>query len=110
MGYRIDELVGPIVVVGSGGILSEVYDDKSIRLAPVNLKEAKSMISEVKSLVVLSGYRGLPKADIDVLAKAIVNISQLAFVKDIKEAEINPVIVKHGKEGIVAVDGLIILN
>ena len=110
LGYRIDELVGPIVVVGSGGILSEVYDDKSIRLAPVNLKEAKSMISEVKSLVVLSGYRGLPKADIDVLAKAIVNISQLAFVKDIKEAEINPVIVKHGKEGIVAVDGLITLN
>ena len=110
LGYRIDELVGPIVVVGSGGILSEVYDDKSIRLAPVNLKEAKIMISEVKSLVILSGYRGLPKADIDVLAKSIVNISQLAFVKDIKEAEINPVIVKHDKEGIVAVDGLITLN
>jgi acyl-CoA synthetase (NDP forming) len=110
LGYRIDELVGPIVVVGSGGVLSEIYDDKSIRLAPVNLKEAKIMISEVKSLVVISGYRGLPKADIDVLAKAIVNISQLALVKDIKEAEINPIIVKKGKQGIVAVDGLIVLN
>jgi acyl-CoA synthetase (NDP forming) len=110
LGYRVDELVGPIVVIGSGGVLSEVYDDKSIRLAPVNFKEAKVMISEVKSLVVLSGYRGLPKANIDVLAKAIVNISQLAFVKDIKEAEINPVIVKKEDQGIVAVDGLIVLN
>ena len=45
---------------------------------------------------------------IDVLARAIVNISQLAFVKEVKEAEINPVIIK--KEGIVAVDGLINLS
>ena len=66
------------------------------------------MISEVKSSILFNGYRGLPKTDINVLATAIVNISQLAFVKEIKEAEINPVIIK--KEGIVAVDGLINLS
>jgi succinyl-CoA synthetase beta subunit len=66
------------------------------------------MISEVKSSIIFGGFRGLPKINIDVLARAIVNISQLAFVKEVKEAEINPVIIK--KEGIVAVDGLINLS
>ena len=110
LGYRVDELVGPIVVVGSGGILSEVYDDKSVRIAPVDFKEAKNMISEVKSFIIFNGYRGLPKVNIDILARAIVNISQLAFVNEINEAEINPLIIKKEKEGIVAVDGLIQLN
>ena len=110
LGYRVDELVGPIVVVGIGGIFSEVYDDKAIRIAPVDLNEAKTMISEVKSFVILRGYRGLPKADIDILARAIVDISQLAFVTEIKEAEINPIVIKAKKDGIVAVDGLVTLN
>ena len=110
LGYRVDELVGPIVVIGSGGILSEIYDDKSIRMAPVDITEAKKMIKEVKSLVILTGYRGLPKADINTIASAIVKMSKFAFVKEIKEAEINPVIVKKDNEGIVAVDGLITLN
>ena len=109
LGYRVDELVGPIVVVGFGGVLSEIYDDKSVRIAPVDLKEAKNMINEVKSLITITGYRGLPKADINIVAKAIVDMSQLASIKEIKEAEINPILIKEGKEGVVAVDGLITL-
>jgi acyl-CoA synthetase (NDP forming) len=109
LGYRVDELVGPIVVIGSGGVLSEIYDDKSVRIAPVDFKEAKKMINEVKSLVTITGYRGLPRADINILAKAIVDMSQLARIEAIKEAEINPVLIKEGQEGIVAVDGLITL-
>ena len=69
LGYRVDELVGPIVVIGSGGVLSEIYDDKSVRIAPVDFKEAKKMINEVKSLVTITGYRGLPRADINILAQ-----------------------------------------
>ena len=110
LGYRVDELVGPIVVLGSGGILSEIYNDKSIRMAPVDIIEAKKMINEVKSLITITGYRGLPEADINIIANAIVNMSKFAFVKEIKEAEINPVIVKKENKGIVAVDGLITLN
>ena len=68
------------------------------------------MIKEVRSLVTITGYRGLPEADINIIANAIVNMSQFAFLKEIKEAEINPVIVKKRNEGIVAVDGLITLN
>ncbi len=110
LGYRVDELVGPIVLIGSGGVFSEIYNDKSIRLAPVDISEAKKMIKEVKNLITITGYRGLPEANIDFIATAIVNISKFAFVKEIKEAEINPVIVKKDNDGIVAVDGLISLN
>ena len=110
LGYRVDELVGPIVLLGSGGILSEIYNDKSIRMAPVDITEAKKMIKEVKSLVAITGYRELPTTDINIIANAVVNMSKFAFVKEIKEAEINPVIVKKGNEGIIAVDGIITLN
>ena len=110
LGYRVDELVGPIVMIGSGGVMSEIFDDKSIRIAPVEMSDAMEMIKEVKSLIRVQGFRGLPKADIKVLAQAIVQISQLASVREIKDAEINPIIIKEGQEGLVAVDGLITLN
>ncbi len=110
LGYRVDELVGPIVLIGSGGILSEIYNDKSIRMAPVDIPEAKKMIREVKSLVTITGYRGLPEADINIIATAIVKMSKFAYFKEVKEAEINPIIVRKEYEGIVAVDGLITLN
>ena len=79
-------------------------------MAPVDITEAKKMIKEVKNLVTITGYRGLPEVDINIIATAIVNMSKFAFVKEIKEAEMNPVIVKKENEGIVAVDGLITLN
>ena len=110
LGYRIDELVGPIVMIGSGGVMSEIFDDKSIRIAPVEMSDAMEMIKEVKSLISVQGFRGLPKGDMKVLAQAIVQISQLASVREIKDAEINPIIIKEGQEGLVAVDGLITLN
>jgi acyl-CoA synthetase (NDP forming) len=110
LGYRVDELVGPIVMIGSGGVMSEIYDDKSIRIAPVDISDAMEMIKEVKSLIRVQGFRGLPQADMKVLAQAIVQISQLASVREIKDAEINPIIIKEGQEGLVAVDGLITLN
>ena len=110
LGYRVDELVGPIVMIGSGGILSEIYDDKSLRIAPVEISDAVEMIEEVKCLLSVRGYRGLPKADMSVLAKSIVKMSQLANINQIKEAEINPVIIKEGEDGIVAVDGLVVLK
>ena len=110
LGYRVDELVGPIVMIGSGGVMSEIFDDKSIRIAPVEISDAMEMIKEVKSLISVQGFRGLPKADMKVLAQAIVKISQLASVIEIKDAEINPIIIKEGQEGLVAVDGLITLN
>jgi hypothetical protein len=86
LGYRVDELVRLIVVLGSGGVLAEILDDNSVRIAPVELSDAMEMIEEVKALSIINGYRGMPKGDLFSLAKAIESMSQLSFNKKIKEA------------------------
>lgn len=110
LGYKRDPEAGPIVIVGMGGRLAEVYRDFSVRLAPVSLKAARAMIDEVRGLTVIRGYRGLPAGDFTALAQAICAMSELAQVTEpiVLEAEINPLVVKRAGEGVVAVDGLIV--
>ena len=110
VGYRVDTLVGPTVVLGAGGVLSEVYGDVAVRIAPVDKAIARDMIAEVKGLAPIRGYRGLPQGDLDALADAIVAMSNLARLPGapVREAEINPLIVKGQGEGVTAVDGLVV--
>jgi acyl-CoA synthetase (NDP forming) len=109
VGYRVDPQVGPIVMLASGGMLTEIDRDRSIRLAPVDLKTARAMIGEVKALRALAGYRGRESGDLDALADAVVKLSMLAAIPApaIFEAEINPLLVMKGGEGVVAVDALV---
>jgi acetate---CoA ligase (ADP-forming) len=108
VGYRHDPLVGPVVMVGAGGVLAELYQDYALRLAPVDEAEAAAMIAEVKGFAVLRGYRNLPQGDLAALARAVAAFSCLAHLpgQPVAEAEINPVIVKA--QGVVAVDGLLV--
>lgn len=111
IGYRLDPQVGPIVVLAPGGILAEVYGDTAIRMAPVTLDVAHEMISEVRGLAPIRGYRGLPKGDLRGLAEALVNLSHLALLDaGPEEAEINPLIVGHEGSGVRAVDGLVVFG
>jgi acetate---CoA ligase (ADP-forming) len=107
IGYRVDRQAGPIVLVAAGGELAEMYADRSLRLAPVDLATAREMISEVRSLRVLDGYRGRPPADSEALAQAIVNLSNLAFDSKVSELEINPLLVRGIGQGVIAVDALV---
>jgi acyl-CoA synthetase (NDP forming) len=109
IGYRQAAETGPIVTLAPGGTLAEIYNDASVRLAPVDETSAREMIEEVKGLAPLRGYRGMPEGDLTALADALVKISALAAAPQISEAEINPLIVKGAGEGVVAVDGLIVL-
>ncbi len=107
LGYRRDPLVGPVVALGAGGVLAEVYRDVVLRLAPVTEAEAMEMIGQVKGLAPARGYRGLPKGDLAALAKAVANFSRLAALEDVSEAEINPVIVLPEGHGVVMADALL---
>ena len=111
LGFRRDPLVGPTITVGLGGVLAEIYKDAATRLAPVSEAEAREMIAEVKGLATIRGYRNLPKGDVAALAKAIASFSTLAHdtFAAVREAEINPLLVKKEGEGVVAVDGLVVL-
>jgi acyl-CoA synthetase (NDP forming) len=108
IGYRDDADVGPLVMLAAGGVLAEIHRDRSIRLAPVDLAEAKAMIGEVAALKALAGYRGREPGDLDALADALVALSRVALEDvAVAEAEVNPLIVKAKGEGVVAVDALV---
>ena len=110
LGFKHDPVVGPIVVLGAGGILTEIYHDYAVRLAPVSVADAREMIAEVRGLVRIRGFRGAPPGDADSLAHAVHAMSLLACLPNlpVAEAEINPLIIKE--QGVVAVDGLLILR
>ena len=110
VGYRDDPVVGPIVLVGTGGTLAEIYKDYALRLAPVSEDEAEAMIAQVKGLATIRGYRGLPRGDARALAHVVAALSRLALMagRPVAEAEANPVIVKG--EGAVAVDALVVMK
>jgi acyl-CoA synthetase (NDP forming) len=107
LGYRRDPTVGPVVLLGAGGVLAEVYRDLVLRLAPVGEAEAMEMIQAVKGLAPARGYRGLARGDLPALARAIAAFSRLAALPSVAEAEINPLIVMPEGQGVVMADALL---
>lgn len=104
-----DATFGPIVMVGLGGVTTELFKDVIYRSAPVNEREAVAMVDELKSAPLLNGFRGALRADKTALAGLITRLSQLAadLKDDIAEIEINPVFVHADGKGITVVDALI---
>jgi succinyl-CoA synthetase beta subunit len=109
VGYRRDPEVGPVVMLGAGGVMAELRRDFCIRVAPVSLEDAVAMIEEVRDLAILRGYRNLPRGDCAALARAIRALSLLALLdaRKVAEAEINPLIVRPVGQGVVAVDAVV---
>jgi succinyl-CoA synthetase beta subunit len=107
IGYRVDPDVGPLVMVAAGGVYTEIYRDRSLRLAPVDADMAHEMIAEVRGLKLLAGYRGKPAGDIAALAQTVAALSRLAGDPAVLEAEVNPLIVRPQGEGVVAVDAVV---
>lgn len=106
VGAVVDPQVGPCVIYGVGGVFAELLDDVAIRLAPVSVDTARSMVNEVKGSAILGGFRGRPKADTRAIAEAISSLSNLAcdFEDVISELDINPLLVLEEGQGVRAVD------
>jgi acetyltransferase len=99
-----------MVMVGLGGITTELFRDVVYRPAPVSAGEAGSMLAELKTAPLLSGFRGAAKADVPALAQLIAQISMLAaqYRQQISEIEINPVLVHPQGQGVTIVDALVV--
>jgi acyl-CoA synthetase (NDP forming) len=110
LGYREDPEVGPVILLGLGGVMAELKRSFVVRLAPVGLDEARDMIAELPELKLVQGFRGLPKGDVEALARAIRSLSLLATLdgRPVREAEINPLFIRAQGQGVVAVDGLLV--
>jgi acetyltransferase len=106
IGARTDPQYGPFLMVGLGGIFVEVLKDVSIRLLPIDEREAREMLRELRGYKVLEGVRGQGPRDIDALVKAMVGLSDIfaAHRNHLTDMEINPIMVRAQGGGVAAVD------
>lgn len=110
VGTMTDKTFGPMVMVGLGGITTELFRDVVYRPAPVSAEEAGAMLAGLKAAPLLNGFRGAAKADILALAELIADISALAarHAGEIAEIELNPVLVHPEGHGVTIVDALVV--
>jgi acetate---CoA ligase (ADP-forming) len=106
LGITHDPDLGPLVVVGAGGILVELLADRSVALPPVSRDRAAAMTGRLRVAALLAGPRGLQAADLDAVADAIAGLSAIAceLGGELEALDINPLIC--GPAGAVAVDVL----
>lgn len=109
VGMTRDPQFGPCVMFGLGGIFTEILEDTSFRVAPLEKRDALEMMQEIKACKILEAVRGMAPADKDMLADILISIGRLGIENEaVKEIDINPVIISEGKP--VAVDALIVLG
>jgi acyl-CoA synthetase (NDP forming) len=110
VGTMLDATFGPMIMVGLGGITTELFKDVIYRPAPVSAEEASAMLGELKAAPLLNGFRGATKADVPALGQLIAQVSQLAarFKAEISEIELNPVLAHPEGKGVTIVDALVV--
>jgi acetyltransferase len=102
---------GHLLMFGSGGVLVEVFKDVTFRLAPINRNNARLMVKSIKGRALLEGYRGMAKADIEDVEKQLVRLSDLVTDNpEIKELDINPLLVHPEGRGATVADCRLILE
>jgi len=105
IGSKLEPGFGPVIMLGMGGIYVEVLKDVTFKLAPVTDKEADDMIASIKTQKLLQGVRGEKPSDIAKLSECIQRLSQLVTdFKEIKELDMNPVLVMEKGKGCKILD------
>ena len=109
VGMTRDAQFGPCVMFGLGGIFTEILKDISFRVAPIEKRDAKEMMQEIKGHKILEDVRGMPAADLEELSEILIRVGEIGLDNDaIKEIDVNPLILSGSKP--VAVDALVVLN
>ncbi|EHP86582.1 acetate--CoA ligase alpha subunit [Methanotorris formicicus] len=111
IGGKRDDIFGPVVMTGLGGVFVEVLKDVSFGIYPITKEYAYEMLKSLKSYKILEGVRGRPKRDIESVVDLIVKLGVIMELYDeIKEIDMNPVFVKEDGKGCCVGDALIILK
>lgn len=105
-GITVDEQFGPLLALGSGGILVELLDDVVLRLPPLNEAQARRMVTATRSWLLLQGFRGQPPADVPALVQLLTNLSRLAQAEShhLASLDLNPVMILPQGQGVQVVD------
>jgi acetate---CoA ligase (ADP-forming) len=104
-----DPVFGPLVMVGAGGVMTELFKDVCYRLAPVDAGEAMAMLRGLRAAPLLDGFRGAAPLDLDALARLVAQVSAFAsaYRDRVQEVELNPVIVHARGKGCTVADVLL---
>jgi len=109
VGVKHDDQFGPVMMFGLGGIMVEVFKDVAFRPLPLDENDAAQMIAEVKSAVILDGFRGKNRVDKKAVCDLLVAVSRIAEAyPQIQEMDLNPVIATD--DGLVAADARILIK
>ncbi|WBO65614.1 acetate--CoA ligase family protein [Streptomyces camelliae] len=110
VGATHDDLFGPTVTVGLGGVLVEVLHDTAVRVPPFGEDQAHAMLAELRGHPLLDGVRGRPPADRDALVEVVLRVQRMALElgDQIAELDINPLLVLPRGQGAVALDALVV--
>ncbi|MZD10650.1 CoA-binding protein [Streptomyces sp. SID5785] len=108
VGVTHDDLFGPTVTVGLGGVLVEVLKDTAVRVPPFGEDQARALLGELRGHALLDGVRGAPPADVDALVEVILRVQRMALELhgDLAELDVNPLMVLPRGQGAVALDAL----
>lgn len=109
-GLLQDDLFGPAVMFGIGGIFTEAFSDVAFRLAPLTESDARDMIDEIKTRSLLGNFRGEKPVDLDQLVRTLIGLSRIpAEHPEISEIDINP-LVATPEGNLLAVDALVVIQ
>ncbi len=97
VGGKTDPQFGPVILFGAGGVFTEVLKDTSIRVCPIEKEDAEEMINEIKYSKILKGYRGKPPAKMNEVINVLLKVSRIMMKENVKEMDINPLIVSHNE-------------
>ncbi|MEM4718223.1 MAG: acetate--CoA ligase family protein [Desulfurococcaceae archaeon] len=104
-----DDIFGPTLMFGLGGIFVEVLRDVSFRIFPISIDDAIEMLNEIKSSKILNGFRGQPPVDKYAIADIIVKTANLLQEnEEIESIDLNPVMAYP--QGAIAVDVRVVLR
>ncbi len=105
-----DPQFGPVIMFGLGGVYTEALADISFRIAPVEARDVKEMLSEIRSAKILGAFRGDQPVDEETVISVVTGLSRLALGwPQIREIDVNPLLVQPNGQP-VAVDALVVLE
>jgi len=110
VGLNRDSQFGPCVMLGIGGVMTEVFQDSVFRMAPLDMTEAEDMAEELHFKNILGAFRGQKPVDMEMLCRTLIAVGQIGLeLEAVSELDINPVIIMP--EGrVVAADALAVLR
>ena len=110
IGVGLDPIFGKYIIIGSGGILVELFKESIPLLFPVNREDVSLALSKLKAFPLINCYRGNPQGDVEMIIDCVMATVKLVSENDIDELDINPLLVLKRGSGVIAVDTLIKLN